>query len=66
MTYAESTNKTQTYDGYTAITNVNTSTNITFLTKQEAHQLLNEVKAGIHHHPLRVTQALIATGDWCE
>ena len=38
----------------------NTST----LSKQQAHKVLDEVKAGVYHHPLLVTKALITTGDW--
>ena len=36
----------------------------TSMSKEQAHKLLNEVKAGVRHHPLQVTKALIATGDW--
>lgn len=33
------------------------------MSKDEAHKLLDEVRAGIQHPPSRINQALIATGD---
>ena len=54
----------ETANGYTDSTSVTTSEKNYTLTKSQAHKLLNEVKEGIRHHPLLVTQALIATGDW--
>ena len=38
--------------------------NTYLLSKQQAHKVLDEVKAGVYHHPLLVTKALITTGDW--
>ena len=33
------------------------------LSKKEAHALLSAQRAGVWHHPLLVTQALLMTGD---
>ena len=33
------------------------------LHKSMAHKILNEVKLGVYHHPVTVTQALLVTGD---
>ena len=33
------------------------------LSKKDAHTLLNAQRAGVWHHPLLVTQALLMTGD---
>ena len=52
--------------GYTSSTSAESFMSTMSLTKSMAHKLLNEVKAGIYHPPLRVTQALITTGDWHE
>ena len=54
----------ETANGDTDSTSVTTLERSYTLTKSQAHKLLNETKEGIHHHPLLVTQALIATGDW--
>ena len=54
----------ETANGYTDSTSVTTSEKNYTLTKSQAHKLLNEVKEGIRHNPILVTQALIATGDW--
>lgn len=64
MTLDASTKMLETSSGYTDTTSVDTSLKSSPLTKSQAHKLLNEVKAGVHHHPLMVTQALITTGDW--
>ena len=64
MNYDNDTKTQQTSSGCTDITSVQPSERSYLLTKSQAHKLLNEVKAGVNHHPVLVTQALIATGDW--
>ena len=64
MNLEHDTNKQETSSGYTDSTSADTYLRKSSLTKSQAHKLLNEAKEGIHHHPLLVTQALIATGDW--
>ena len=39
------------------------SLSTTPLHKSMAHKILNEVKLGVYHHPVTVTQALLITGD---
>ena len=39
------------------------SLSTTPLHKSMAHKILNEVKLGVYHHPVTVTQALLVTGD---
>ena len=64
MNLDNDTKTQETANGYTDSTSVTTSERSYTLTKSQAHKLLNEVKEGIRHHPLMVTQALITTGDW--
>lgn len=64
MSLDNDTNKQQTSSGYIDTTSVDTYKRSSSLTKSQAHKLLNEVKEGIRHNPVLVTQALIATGDW--
>ena len=66
MSLEHDTNRLATASGYTDTTSADTSLRDLSLTKSMAHKLLNEVKAGVHHHPVLVTQALIATGDWSD
>ena len=64
MNLDNDTKTQETANGYTDSTSVTTSEKSYTLTKSQAHKLLNEVKGGIRHNPILVTQALIATGDW--
>ena len=64
MTLDASTKMLETSSGYTDTTSVDISLKSSPLTKSQSHKVLDEVKAGIRHHPLVITQALIATGDW--
>lgn len=64
MSLDNDTKTQQTSSGYTDTTSVDTYKKDSPLTKSQAHKLLNEVKEGIRHNPVLVTQALITTGDW--
>ena len=66
MNLETSTEILETVSGDTSLKKYREHWNISLLSKQQAHKVLDEVKAGVRHHPVLVTQALIATGDWTQ
>ena len=64
MTYDRSTEILETASTDTSMKKYSEHWNTYLLSKQQAHKVLDEVKAGVYHHPLLVTKALITTGDW--
>ena len=64
MTYDRSTEILETASTDTSLKKYREHWNTYLLSKQQAHKVLDEVKAGVRHHPLLVTKALITTGDW--
>ena len=64
MTYDRSTETQVTASTDTSLKKYSEYWNTSTLSKQQAHKVLDEVKAGVYHHPLLVTKALITTGDW--
>ena len=63
MNYAEDTKTLVTLNGDSDSMKPRPSLSTTPLHKQTAHKILNEVKLGVYHHPVTVTQALLITGD---
>ena len=63
MNYAEDTKTLVTPNGDTDSMSARPFLSTTPLHKSMAHKILNEVKLGVYHHPVTVTQALLVTGD---
>jgi len=63
MNYETSTETQATVSGATSLKKYSECWN-TSMSKEQAHKLLNEVKAGIPHTVPNITRALLTTGDW--